>query len=106
VSTLGLALHAGLSLGWALLYAVAAARWPVLVRRPARSGAVFGLLVFVCMQVVMAVAGIWAAPSAGVLTHYVIDHVLFFGVPLGWGFAFLLQRQNPSYLRTAPQPSL
>jgi hypothetical protein len=85
---LGLAVHVGVSLGWAVGWALAA-RWPRLSARPVLAGLGYGAAVFVVMQGVAALAGIWAAPTPAVLLHYLVDHTLFFGVPVVMVFARL-----------------
>jgi hypothetical protein len=79
---LGLAIHVGVSLGWAVGWAMTAARWPRLPGRPVLAGLGYGAAVFVAMQGVAALAGIWTAPTPGLLLHYLVDHTVFFGLPV------------------------
>jgi hypothetical protein len=89
---LGVVLHVAVSLGWALAWAGAGARWPRLLARPLAWGLGYGVVVFGVMQGVAALAGIWAAPTPGVLLHYVVDHALFFGVPVAVAYGWAADR--------------
>ncbi len=97
---LGVALHAGISLAWAGLWAATSARWPRLAARPATHGLAYGVLVFVAMQGVAWLGGIWAAPTPAVLLHYVVDHAVFFGVPVAAVYARL--NASPRSRRAVP----
>src|SRR5918995_6385972 len=52
-AVLGLAAHFVLSLLWAALFVVVASRMPRLIAKPALSGAIFGVLVFLAMRLVV-----------------------------------------------------
>lgn len=90
---IGVAMHLGVSLGWAVVWAAAAHASPRLRARPLAWGAGFGVLVFAVMQGVAAVTGVWSAPTPLVLFHYVVDHVFFFGVPVATVHAWALDRR-------------
>ena len=84
-AALGLLAHFVLSFLWATLFVAAASRVPRLVAKPAVSGAIFGVLVFLAMR--LAVLPISAFPhpvsfkplSAGL---DLLSHVFFFGLPI------------------------
>src|ERR1700680_702340 len=79
---LGLSLHALVSLGWGLIYAALAQRLAILIDRPTISGLLYGLIVFVAMQILTMFSHIWAAPSSPtVLAIYITGHAVFFGLP-------------------------
>jgi len=81
---IGVAIHLAISIGWGLGYAYAAEATPQLVARPLVSGIVFGLFVYLCMQIAQALIGIWHAPSAiGAFTG-IVAHVIFFGLPVAY----------------------
>lgn len=90
---LGVVLHLGVSLGWAFAWAAAAHVWPRLLARPLVGGAGYGVLVFAVMQGVAALAGVWSAPAPLALLHYVVDHALFFGLPVATVHAWALDRR-------------
>jgi hypothetical protein len=79
---LGLALHALVSLGWALAYGLVATWRPRLAAHRVAGGLAFGIAVFVAMQVLLAALDAWALPSATALVHGIVAHTLFFGVPV------------------------
>jgi hypothetical protein len=81
---LGVAIHLVISAGWGIGYAYAAAGTPQLVQRPLVSGIVFGLFVFLCMQIAEALIGIWHAPSAREAFAGIVAHVIFFGLPVAY----------------------
>ncbi len=79
---LGLALHALVSLGWALAYGLVGTWHSRLAAHRLAGGLTFGIAVFVAMQALLAVLGAWALPSATTLVHAIVAHTLFFGVPV------------------------
>jgi uncharacterized membrane protein YagU involved in acid resistance len=84
-AALGLAAHFGLSYAWATLFVFAAARGPRLASRPAVAGAVFGLLVFLAMRLVVLPVSAFPHPvrfeplSAGL---DLLSHMFLFGMPI------------------------
>jgi hypothetical protein len=92
---LGLGMHVGVSLGWAVAWALASVTWPRLLGRPLVWGAAYGVVVFVAMQGVTALAGIWAAPAPRVLFHYVVDHAVFFGLPVAGVYGWVGEGNRP-----------
>jgi len=79
---LGLALHAAVSIGWALAYGYAASRVSAIGARPVGAGLVFGVLVYGAMQALLAVNGSFTAPTPAGLAHGLISHAVFFGLPV------------------------
>ncbi len=81
---LGIFLHLVISAGWGIGYAYAALGSPQLVQRPVISGVAFGLFVYLIMQIVEALTGIWHAPSAYDAFTAIVAHILFFGLPVAY----------------------
>jgi len=81
---LGIFVHAAVSVSWGIGYAYAALGNPQLVSRPVVSGIVFGLFVYLIMQIVQALDGIWHVPSANEAFTAVVAHALFFGIPVAY----------------------
>lgn len=86
---IGLAMHFVISSAWGVLYVFLAPSYRALVTRPVLSGVLYGFGVFVVMQSVAGAAHIWSAPTAAQLSVYLIDHCVFFGIPL----AFVVSRR-------------
>jgi uncharacterized membrane protein YagU involved in acid resistance len=86
---LGLVVHLLVSIGWGVAYAYVAVSTPQVAANPVISGTVYGLVVFVMMQIVQALAGIWRPPSFGEAFTSVVAHVVFFGLPV----AFVVARR-------------
>jgi len=79
----GLAMHAGVSIGWAGGYAYLAATRPFLSRRWPISGFVYGIVVFLLMQIVLLVDGNFTAPSSvSAVATALAAHCFFFGIPV------------------------
>jgi uncharacterized membrane protein YagU involved in acid resistance len=82
---LGLVAHFAMSYLWAALFVTAASRVPRLVARPAFSGAIFGVIVFLCMRLVVLPVSAFPHPvsfkplSAGL---DLLSHMFFFGLPI------------------------
>jgi len=82
---LGLAMHFAISAGWGALFGVAAQRYRRLLEHPLITGVVFGLIVLIAMQLLLAAAGLWRAPqSAGAVFVDLLAHTVFFGMPIAW----------------------
>jgi hypothetical protein len=101
----GVAMHVAVSLAWALAWAAAATRWPHLLARPLAWGLGYGMLVFVVMQGMAFLAGIWATPTRPVLFHYVVDHAVFFGVPVAVVYGWATGRPGVFHTTFPRQPS-
>lgn len=65
-------------------YAYTALSSPQLVTRPVVSGIVFGVFVYLVMEIVTALIGILRAPSVGAVFTNLVAHVIFFGLPVAY----------------------
>lgn len=84
-AALGLALHFLIAFLWAGLYFLASRRLPVLTRRPVLCGAVFGVLIYAVMNlVVLPLSRFPARPSFPllVLVTGLVVHMFLIGVPI------------------------
>lgn len=85
-AALGLLLHLIIALGWAALYYVASRRLPLLVRRPALCGALYGVVVYLLMHYVVvplsAAPPFAGAPSLRSTAIAIGIHVCFVGLPI------------------------
>jgi hypothetical protein len=79
---IGLLLHFCVSLGWSLGYVYLIRSQPQLLSRPWVSGACFGIVVWVFMEIVLLSAGLYHRPSLPELATALIAHILFFGIPV------------------------
>jgi hypothetical protein len=79
---IGLVLHLCVSIGWALGYVYLIRSQPQLLSRPWVSGAGFGIVVWVFMQIVLLSAGLYHRPSPPDLATGLIAHIFFFGIPV------------------------
>jgi uncharacterized membrane protein YagU involved in acid resistance len=85
VAALGLAAHFALSYLWAALFVAAAARRPRLAEKPALAGALFGILVFFTMRLVVLPLSAFPHPvsfkplAAGL---DLLSHMFLFGLPI------------------------
>ncbi len=89
---IGFALHVAVAVAWGIGYAYVAARTPQVRERPAISGAVFGLLVMIAMQLVEVYANIYVLPNSALFFNGIVAHVVFYG----WPVAFIVRRQLPA----------
>jgi hypothetical protein len=96
---LGLVAHFTLSYLWAALFVTAAARMPRLVAKPALSGPVFGVLVFLTMRLVVLPVSAFPHPvsfnnlSAGL---DLLSHMFFFGLPIALAAAKAIRSTETS----------
>jgi hypothetical protein len=80
---IGLVLHFCVAVGWALGYVYLIRSQPQLLTRPWVSGAGFGIVVWVFMQIVLLSAGLYHRPSsAAELATGLVAHILFYGIPV------------------------
>lgn len=85
VAALGLAAHFALSYLWAALFVAVAARRPTLITKPALAGAIFGVIVFFTMRLVVLPLSAFPHPvsfkplAAGL---DLLSHMFFFGLPI------------------------
>lgn len=81
-AVLTLAGHVAVSIGWAAGYIWAGDSSPQLLTRPVLSGAVFGLIVYIVMQVMLLTAGLYHRPTFDVLVIQLVAHAAWFGIPV------------------------
>ncbi|MEA2687947.1 MAG: hypothetical protein QOD51_554 [Candidatus Eremiobacteraeota bacterium] len=93
---IGIVLHFCVSIGWALGYVYLARTQPQLVTRPWVSGAGFGLVVYVFMQIVLLTAGQYHRPMPGVLGTQLVAHIAFYGIPVALIVSRLLRASTGS----------
>lgn len=79
---LGVVLHFCVAVGWALGYVHLARTQPQLLSRPWISGAAFGLVVYVFMEIILITAGQYHRVAPGVLASQLVAHVAFYGIPV------------------------
>ncbi|GAC1444832.1 MAG: hypothetical protein PVSMB8_08560 [Vulcanimicrobiaceae bacterium] len=89
---LGVVLHVAVGIAWAIGYAYVAARTPQVRERPAISGAVFGILVMIAMQLIEVYANIYVLPNSALFFNGIVAHVVFYG----WPVAYLVRRNLPA----------
>ena len=85
---IGALLHFGISIGWAFGYVYLLRTRPLLLAQPWLSGAGFGLVVYVFMQILLlgAHAFVWP-PTPTAFVNQILAHMLFFGVPVAYVIA-------------------
>ena len=82
---IGLGVHAVTSLAWAGAYAYVAAQQPFVGKRWYISGPVYGLVVYLVMQLVLLVSGNFEYPhSPNDFVSALIAHAVFFGLPVAF----------------------
>ena len=79
---LGIVLHFCVAIGWALGYVYLVRSQPQLVARPWISGAAYGLVVYVFMEIILITAGQYHRVAAGLLFTQMIAHIVFYGIPV------------------------
>ncbi|HZX68701.1 MAG TPA: hypothetical protein VFE70_07440 [Candidatus Elarobacter sp.] len=75
-------LYLAVSAGWGVGYVSASRTSPQLLARPWISGAVFGLVVYIVMQVMLLTAGLYHRPNFDVLLVQLAAYVAGFGIPV------------------------
>ena len=94
---LGLAAHFALSIGWAALFVATAARQPRILGRPFVTAAIFGLVVFLVMRLVVLPLSAFPYPvtifskAAG---FDLLSHIFLFGLPIVFTAARALARRS------------
>jgi uncharacterized membrane protein YagU involved in acid resistance len=84
-AVLGFAGHFALSYLWAALFVAVAYRWEILLARPLLAGAVFGIVVFFGMRLVVLPLSAFPHPVTFrplAATLDLLSHMLLFGVPI------------------------
>lgn len=89
---IGVVVHFCVAIGWALGYVYLIRSQPQLLTRPIISGASFGLVVYVFMQIILITAGQYHRPSPPALAAGLIAHVVFYGIPVGLVVSRVLRR--------------
>lgn len=89
---LGVALHFAVAIGWALGYVYLARTQPQVLTRPVVSGLAFGAVVFVFMNVVLIAAGLYGRPTAASAAVGIVEHLVFYGLPVALVASRLLRR--------------
>ncbi len=79
---LGVVLHFCVAIGWALGYVYLVRSQPQLVVRPWISGAAYGLVVYVFMEIILITAGQYHRVAPGLLFTQLVAHVVFYGIPV------------------------
>ena len=79
---LGIVLHFCVAIGWALGFVYLVRSQPQLVTRPWISGAAFGLVVYVFMEIILITAGLYHRVAPGLLTTQLVAHIVFYGIPV------------------------
>ena len=82
---LGLAIYLLVGIGWAAGYAYLAARTPIFNQRWPISGFVFGLVVYLCMELILfAGNALVYPPNPNAFFNAVIAHGVFLGLPIAY----------------------
>jgi hypothetical protein len=80
---IGIVLHFVVAIGWALGYVYLIRSQPQLLSHPWLSGASFGLVVYVFMQIALVADADWHRPSGPlVLAAGLVSHIVFYGIPV------------------------
>ncbi len=79
---LGIVLHFCVAIGWALGYVYLVRSQPQLLTRPWISGAAFGLMVYVFMEIILITAGLYHRVAPGLFFTQLVAHVVFYGIPV------------------------
>ncbi len=79
---LGIVLHFCVAIGWALGYVYLVRSQPQLLTRPWISGAAFGLVVYVFMEIILITAGLYHRVAPGLFFAQLIAHIVFYGIPV------------------------
>ena len=79
---LGIVLHFCVAIGWALGYVYLVRSQPQLIARPWISGAAYGLVVYVFMEIILITAGLYHRVAPGLFATQLVAHVVFYGIPV------------------------
>ncbi len=79
---LGVVLHFCVAIGWALGYVYLVRSQPQLLVRPWISGAAYGLVVYVFMEIILITAGLYHRVAPGLFFTQLVAHVVFYGIPV------------------------
>jgi uncharacterized membrane protein YagU involved in acid resistance len=78
----GLAMHLLVSIAWGIGYSYLSATQPAVNASPIFSGVLFGIIVYVVMQLALASVGLLVIRSASQVLIAICAHTIFFGVPV------------------------
>ncbi|HKU80756.1 MAG TPA: hypothetical protein VJP76_01200 [Candidatus Tumulicola sp.] len=91
----GAALHAIVSIGWALGFAYVAAVNPTAARRWLLAGPVYGIVVYTIMQtILLADNNFIYPPNPNAFVNDVVAHAVFFGLPVAYVVQAMLRRPS------------
>jgi uncharacterized membrane protein YagU involved in acid resistance len=79
---LGIVLHFCVAIGWALGYVYLVRSQPQLLARPWISGAAYGVVVYVFMEIILITAGQYHRVAPGLFFTQLVAHVVFYGIPV------------------------
>ncbi|HEV2643042.1 MAG TPA: hypothetical protein VGT98_10055, partial [Candidatus Elarobacter sp.] len=79
---LGIVLHFAVAIAWALGYVYLARSQPQLLARPWISGAAYGLVVYVFMEIILITAGLYHRVAPGLFATQLVAHIAFYGIPV------------------------
>jgi len=79
---IGIVLHFCVAVGWAVGYVYLVRSQPQLLARPWISGAAYGLVVYVFMEIILITAGQYHRVPPGVFFTQLVAHVVFYGIPV------------------------
>lgn len=91
---LGAFMHFCISIAWGMGFAYAVATRPDVLSHPYVAGLVFGFVVQIIMQIVLAVTGHYHKPTAPMFAGSFLAHTIFFGLPIALYFSTVLQRSR------------
>lgn len=96
IVVIGIVLHLCISVGWAVGYAFLARTQAQLLTRPLVSGAGFGLIVYIFVQIVLLTAPQHHGPAAGSIATQLLAYILFYGIPVALVVSRMLRRSTGS----------
>ena len=79
---LGVVLHFCVAIGWALGYVYLVRSQPQLIARPWISGAAYGLVVYVFMEIILLTAGLYHRVAPGLFATQLVAAIVFYGIPV------------------------
>ncbi|GAC1360069.1 MAG: hypothetical protein NVSMB31_20290 [Vulcanimicrobiaceae bacterium] len=88
---LGAFMHLCISVAWGMGFAYAVATRRDILSHPYVAGLVFGFVVQIIMQIVLAITGHFHKPTAPMFAGSFLAHTLFFGLPIALYFSTVLQ---------------
>lgn len=93
-ASVGAAMHAVVSIGWAGGFAYVAAANPVAARRWVPAGLVYGIVVYAVMQTILLADNNFVyPPNPNAFVNAVVAHAVFFGLPVAY-VVRAMQRRN------------